>query len=173
MTLVDLLTALTSTAIGCGLLLSGHSKQRHFVRWWQLLDHYRLLPAALKPLVARGLPVLEMALGAGLLLPWLSPLAAAACVPLFLLFALAISVNWASGLSRFDCGCFFGSHKRAPHAAYLLVRALFLAELATALALLPAAPLAVQLGSLALVAIAALLWLAWQTLRQPSTFNHA
>jgi uncharacterized membrane protein YphA (DoxX/SURF4 family) len=68
---------------------------------------YDLLPESLVPLVGHGLPVLEILVGACLLLGLLVRVNAAVSVVLLLAFIVGISSAWARGLS-IECGCFGG-----------------------------------------------------------------
>jgi hypothetical protein len=69
------------------------------------LAAYRLLPEAFVALAARLLPVLETAIGAGILLPATRAMALATLAGLMALYALAIAVNLARGRRNIDCGC--------------------------------------------------------------------
>lgn len=71
-----------------------------------VVRNYRLLPEALVRPVALGLPVIELALAAGLLVPATSPLAAAGIIALLLGFAAAMAINLRRGRLSIDCGCF-------------------------------------------------------------------
>jgi uncharacterized membrane protein YphA (DoxX/SURF4 family) len=71
------------------------------------VSSYRILPQSLVAPVAFGLPVLEMALAALILLGFATR-AMAICVGLlFIVFIAGIISVWARGLS-IDCGCFGG-----------------------------------------------------------------
>ncbi|MDF1585620.1 MauE/DoxX family redox-associated membrane protein [Marinimicrococcus flavescens] len=71
-----------------------------------VVRNYRLLPeAAVRP-VALGLPVLELLLAAGLLVPATSRAAAGGVAVLLLAFAAAMAVNIRRGRVNIDCGCF-------------------------------------------------------------------
>lgn len=158
-----LLDALLQAGLGALLVHGGLRKQRRFVQWWQALAQYRVLPAALRPLIAHGMPLLEIALGAGLALPLFDDAAALAASALFGMFALAVAGNWAAGVARFDCGCQFGS--RRSHAAVVLLRALALALLAGASLALPDAHALLALVAAAAAVLALLIGLAWRELR--------
>jgi uncharacterized membrane protein YphA (DoxX/SURF4 family) len=66
---------------------------------------YRLLPEALVPAAAFGLPVIEIAVGAALLAGIFVRTAAIATAVMLALYIAAIASVWARGLS-IDCGCF-------------------------------------------------------------------
>ncbi len=69
--------------------------------------NYRLLPEWVVPTVGHGLPILEILLGACLLVGVFTRAAAVVSVLLFLAFLVGISSAWIRGLS-IDCGCFGG-----------------------------------------------------------------
>jgi uncharacterized membrane protein YphA (DoxX/SURF4 family) len=68
---------------------------------------YRIVPDALVSPIAVGLPVLEMALAAMILLGFATRLMAVCVGLLFVVFIAGIISAWARGLS-IDCGCFGG-----------------------------------------------------------------
>jgi uncharacterized membrane protein len=70
--------------------------------------NYRLLPERLVRPVVLGLPLVELAAAAGLVLPASRPVAAAALVVLLLAFAAAMAVNLRRGRRDIDCGCHLG-----------------------------------------------------------------
>lgn len=74
------------------------------------LAAYRLLPQGLLDVAARGIPLLEIALGAGLLVPATRSLALVGVALLMLGYALAIGINLARGRSYIDCGCGGAAH---------------------------------------------------------------
>ncbi len=73
-----------------------------------ILHNYRLLPEGVERPVAEMLPILELLLAFGLLLPPARPWAAIASALLLLLFAAAMGVNILRGRTEIDCGCFIG-----------------------------------------------------------------
>lgn len=73
---------------------------------------YRLLPEGLVPTVAYGLPVLEIGLGALLILGLAVRLAAGLSAVLLLVFLAGLASAWARGL-QIDCGCFGGGEVAA------------------------------------------------------------
>lgn len=85
-------------------LAAGLSKLRAPDALADAVGRYRLLPARLVPLVARGLPPLEAGAGALLLAGALSRPAAALAAALLVAFAGAMAVNLWQG-RRFACGC--------------------------------------------------------------------
>jgi uncharacterized membrane protein YphA (DoxX/SURF4 family) len=68
---------------------------------------YDLLPEAVVPTVGHLLPVLEVVLGALLVLGLLTRAAGAASALLFLAFIVGIASVWARGI-EIECGCFGG-----------------------------------------------------------------
>lgn len=71
---------------------------------------YRIVPDALVSPMAVGLPVLEMALAAMILLGFATRLMAVCVGLLIVVFIAGIVSAWARGLS-IDCGCFGGGGK--------------------------------------------------------------
>ena len=68
---------------------------------------YQLLPESLVPVIGHGLPVLELVVGACLLVGLVvRPMAVLSAVML-VAFIIGISAAWARGLS-IECGCFGG-----------------------------------------------------------------
>jgi uncharacterized membrane protein YphA (DoxX/SURF4 family) len=85
--------------------------------WPKLLDPdgtvrsvraFRLVPEALVPAFGYGLPMLELALAALLLVGLLTRPAAAVVGVLLVMFMIGIAAAWARGLS-IECGCFGAS----------------------------------------------------------------
>jgi uncharacterized membrane protein YphA (DoxX/SURF4 family) len=105
---------------------------------------YQLLPEALVPPVAFGLPVLEIAVGLALLAGVFVRTAAIASAVLLIVFVAAVGSAWARGL-QIDCGCFGdGGEVGAGDTAYPaeIVRDLALLLVALALARWPRSRLA-------------------------------
>jgi hypothetical protein len=74
------------------------------------LAAYRLLPQSLLDVAARGIPLLEIALGAGMLVPATRSIALVGVALLMIGYALAIGINLARGRSYIDCGCGGAAH---------------------------------------------------------------
>jgi hypothetical protein len=74
------------------------------------LAAYGLLPQALVPLVARLLPILEVALAVAILVPVTRPPALLALAALVVLYAVAMAINLLRGRHDIDCGCGGASH---------------------------------------------------------------
>jgi hypothetical protein len=93
------------------------------------LAAYRLVPGPLLEPMARALPFLEFALGAGVLLPATRVAALAGTAALLVAYAAAIAVNLVRGRSYIDCGCGGAAH---PLSWGLVLRNLLLAAAAVA-----------------------------------------
>jgi uncharacterized membrane protein YphA (DoxX/SURF4 family) len=91
------------------------------------LTAYRLLPQQTVNVVARALPVLEVLIGACILLPATRTPALIALTALVLLYATAIGFNLVRGRRDIDCGCGGESH---PLSWGLVLRNLVLAAAA-------------------------------------------
>jgi hypothetical protein len=71
----------------------------------QVITDYQILPTALSPLLARTLPLIELAAGIALLIP-MSRFAALGTVTLLLTsYSIAIAINIVRGRRDIDCGC--------------------------------------------------------------------
>jgi len=99
---------------------------------------YDLTPAALTPLAAAVVPLLEVGVAAGLCAGGTHAAAAASGVLLLLAYAGAIGVNLARGRRDLSCGC-FGPNDRQPIAPWMVWRNLMLAAVLGALLLPPGA----------------------------------
>lgn len=170
--LADLLLSLVLLTYGVWLMQAGWSKQhRYWLRWHQALAHYRLLPATLRPMLARTIPSAEVGLGLALCLPWTDRIALPAVAGLMLLFAVALAGNLALGVTRFDCGCTPGD--RRPHAGWLLVRALLLAALAGGLSQFPEPAIGPRLLAALALAVVILPLAGWANLQRHSSPSRA
>lgn len=78
----------------------------------QEIEAYRLVPTVIAQATAVYLPWLEIAIGAGVLLPWTVRGAACLQAGLMVVFIVALSLAWARGLD-ITCGCFGGGAKAA------------------------------------------------------------
>jgi Methylamine utilisation protein MauE len=74
------------------------------------LAAYRLLPQTLVVPVARLLPIVESALGVGILIPATRPAALLLLAGLVLVYGLAMAVNLLRGRHDIDCGCGGATH---------------------------------------------------------------
>lgn len=77
---------------------------------------YDLLPESLVPTVGHLLPVVEVVVGAALVLGLLTRGAAVISALLFVMFIVGIASVWARGIS-IECGCFGGGGAKAGAAA--------------------------------------------------------
>jgi uncharacterized membrane protein YphA (DoxX/SURF4 family) len=101
-------TTVVRLGLATVLALAGWAKVTEPPRLQKLaVSSYQILPDGLVSVVGIGLPVLELALAALLVLGFAIRLAAAACGLLMIVFIAGIISVWARGLS-IDCGCFGG-----------------------------------------------------------------
>ena len=90
----------------CGLFLyAGIAKLSDPTGFAQDVSHYRLLPDALTPLIALGLPVLEVVTAVALLLPGYARGGAVLSALMLFGFALGMAQAKLRGIDL-DCGCF-------------------------------------------------------------------
>lgn len=86
-------------------LLAALAKLRDIELFQAVLDDYQLLPSPLVAVIARVLPMLELAAGV-LLLPVASRLwGSALALALLVLVSGAVAINLRRGRSRITCGC--------------------------------------------------------------------
>ena len=106
MTMIDPLLQLT-LAIPLALLffLAARHKQADGLHFQAQLAAYELLPTALLPAASRLLPIAELAVALGLLLPQSRGPAALLAGGLLLGYAAAMAVNLRRGRNHIDCGC--------------------------------------------------------------------
>jgi Methylamine utilisation protein MauE len=116
----------------CALLFvsAALQKLRARARFAEVLGAYRVLPAAAVQL-AMLVPLLELTLGTGLLVPVTRTAAAGAGAALLALYAGAIALNLARGRRDLACGC-GGTDAARPIAPWMVVRNLLLAALLAA-----------------------------------------
>jgi hypothetical protein len=95
-----------SMAVGLVFMLAGAGKLRHRDLFPGVVANYRLLPASMVAPVAAVLPVMEMIIGANLLVRGMAvSVYAATAMALLLIFAAAMAINIARGRRHIDCGC--------------------------------------------------------------------
>lgn len=87
------------------LLVGAWQKLRDPVVFAGAVENYRLLPTALVPLVARGLPLVEGGAGVLLLYPDTCFLGGMLTLGLLATVTLAVVINLLRGHTRIDCGC--------------------------------------------------------------------
>lgn len=135
-------------------------KLRDLPRFGAVLRAYRVLPAGLT--FAWPLPLVELTMAAGLLIPLTRAAAALAGAGLLGVYALAMALNLARGRRELACGC-GGANERRPISAWMVVRNALLAALLAAISL-PWAARPLQLLDLFTVgfglAVAALLYMS-------------
>ena len=101
----DLLGLLLRLVLGGVVLVAGALKVGHLETSARAVRAYQLLPFDLAGVVGYGLPVLELAIGALLLLGLFTRVSAVVAGLLMVAFIIGIASAWARGLS-IDCGCF-------------------------------------------------------------------
>lgn len=109
-------------------------KLRHRDEFFGVLRNFRLLPGLALAPVALLLPLAELAVAAGLLIPATVPVAAGAAALLFAVFGAAIAINILRGRSHIDCGC-MRNGMRQELSWWLVARNLVLVLLAAGLAI--------------------------------------
>ncbi|MFI4868451.1 MAG: MauE/DoxX family redox-associated membrane protein [Steroidobacterales bacterium] len=130
--------AIGSLIVGCFAVLfasAASHKLRHLEKFSQIFADYGLPPAFNRWRVAWLVPLLEIAIAAGLLPPVSRAAAAALGAGLLLSYAFAIALNLRAGRDAIACGC-GGLDDRRPIAAWMVWRNLLLA-IVLALAMLP------------------------------------
>lgn len=133
-------------AIALSLLLSyvlvdaGLHKLRDPLRYGAVIDDYRLLPSGSGARLALPLGLVEVGIGAVLLLPTVREPGLVAALCLIAAYSSAIAVNLLRGRRDIDCGC--GAPDQAQHLspALLLRNGLLLAVAAVLFAAPAAAP---------------------------------
>lgn len=101
------LALLARLVVGCVWIVAGALKLPDPAESVRAVRAYQLLPESVVPTVGHLLPVLEVVLGACLVLGLLTRLASLVSVLLLAAFVLGISWAWARGL-QIECGCFGG-----------------------------------------------------------------
>lgn len=92
---------------------AGLHKLAHLKTFERSLEAYDIAPPSLLPLLGRLLPILELALAAGLLNARTRPAAGVAGALLLTVYAAAIALNLHRGRRDLDCGCMgFGAQSR-------------------------------------------------------------
>jgi uncharacterized membrane protein YphA (DoxX/SURF4 family) len=114
--------------LGGVLLLAGVTKLLDRESFRSAVSEYEVLPAGVEGAFAGAVPIIEVTLGALLLLGIGTAASAALAMLLFLSFAFAIGVNLSRG-RHFDCHC-FGTVQSDPIGAGALARSLTLAFVA-------------------------------------------
>jgi len=101
----DVVGLLARLVLGIVLVVAGALKVGHLETSARAVRAYQLLPYDVAGWVGYGLPVLELAVGALLVLGLFTRTAAVVGGLLMVVFVAGIASAWARGLS-IDCGCF-------------------------------------------------------------------
>ena len=123
------LATAVGTLLGLVFLTAAFAKVRDIARFRETVAQYRLMPEGLVGAGSVALPVVEIAVGSGLLLGVRVALLPAAA--LLGLFAAAVAINLRRGRTHIDCGC-GGADGRRPISRALVRHDLILAALALA-----------------------------------------
>jgi uncharacterized membrane protein YphA (DoxX/SURF4 family) len=102
---LDLLGLVLRLVLGTVLVAAGSLKLGHLETSARAVRAYQLFPHDVAGYIGYALPVLELAVGALLVLGVLTRGAAVVAGLLMLAFVIGIASAWARGLS-IDCGCF-------------------------------------------------------------------
>jgi hypothetical protein len=92
-------------ALSLLLISASRHKLRARRRFQASLAAYELLPGSLLPLASGVLPVLELLIGAALLIPSCWPAAGPVAAALLSAYAFAMAINLIRGREAIDCGC--------------------------------------------------------------------
>lgn len=139
------------------------SKLGHAEEFYGVVRNFRILPDGASRAVAMVLPVVELAVAAGLLIRSLAVPAAVTAAGLLMIFAVALAINVMRGRTAIDCGCFRNGLKQ--QVSWLMVlRNAALTAVALAVAILlpqtPAAGLAQTFVGIAAGSVAMLLYVS-------------
>jgi uncharacterized membrane protein YphA (DoxX/SURF4 family) len=121
--------AIGSLIVGCFVLLfvsAASHKLRDLKQFAHVFAGYNIAPAVNRWRLSWLVPMAEILVALGLLLPVSRAAAAAAAAALLLSYAIAITINLRAGRSAIACGC-GGPDQRRPIAAWMVWRNLLLA----------------------------------------------
>ncbi|GAB3565352.1 DoxX family membrane protein [Amycolatopsis endophytica] len=104
---LDAVGTLVRLGLAAVWLVSGVAKISDSGQTYLAVKAYDVLPGALLHPVATALPLLELALGAFLLLGLVTRWVGVASAALLVVFIAGVAQSWARGLT-IDCGCFGG-----------------------------------------------------------------
>ena len=160
-----------SLALPLALLffLAAHHKLTEGAHFDAQLGAYEVLPETVLPIVARLLPILELAIAVLLLLPATRTAAAFAAAALVCLYALGMLVNLIRGRTDIDCGC----DAQPQEISYWLVLRNAVLASAALVAAMPAAPRPLGALDFALVGLFALLLAASYAMAGQLIANHS
>lgn len=113
-------TRAAGAALSIIFLVGAWQKLKDLVIFTGAVENYRLLPEAMVPLVARSLPLVEMAAGILLLFPETVHLGGALALMLLMTVTGAVVINLGRGHTSIDCGC--GGMSSQPLSWALVVR---------------------------------------------------
>lgn len=116
------------------------SKLGHAEEFYGVVRNFRILPDGGSRVTALLLPVVEIAVAAGLLIGATAVPAALAAAALLAVFGAAIAVNVLRGRTWIDCGCFRNGLKQQIGWALVARNALMAGAALAVAGLLPAAP---------------------------------
>jgi hypothetical protein len=157
-----------SVSLRCVLALLFAAAAWHKVsdhaRFASTLEAYQLLPTWLGKGVAKGLPMLEIAIAVSFLSPVYRLVAIGGAV-LLVVYSVAIAINLARGRRYIDCGC-FGRAARVPLSETLLVRNVVLIAAAAAASLPVGARPLVWMDTFTAVAVVTVTTLLWGSIRR-------
>jgi len=114
---------------------AGLHKLRHIRRFEEIISSYALMPALERLRISRAVPILEIAVAAGLLVDVWRPYAGTAGIVLLLAYAGAIAINLRRGRRNIACGC-GGPDERRPISGWMVWRNILI-SLVLAVALQP------------------------------------
>lgn len=114
------------------------SKLGHAEEFYGVVRNFRILPDGLSRLTALVLPVVELAVAAGLLIRATAVPAAIVGAALLTVFGMAIGINVLRGRTSIDCGCFRNGLKQQVGWALVVRNAAMAGAALIVAALLPA-----------------------------------
>lgn len=126
-------TSFALTVLVVVFAFAGVRKLRSLETFEGVVHNFRLLPEPLVRPVAYGLPVAEVALALGLIVPAIRGGAGTIAAALLGVFTLAVAINLIRGRREIDCGC-FSSELKQRLSWWLVLRNVALGGLAVAVA---------------------------------------
>jgi hypothetical protein len=117
---------LMATSLALLFASAGAHKLRDLGQFEQIFSAYGLIPAGLPARISRLVPILEIAVAAGLVIKASRPYAGALGILLLSAYAIAIAVNLRRGRRDLACGC-GGPDERRPIAGWMVWRNLMIA----------------------------------------------
>lgn len=120
MSLAGTLQLWISLSLAALFALSALPKLTRPAAFMDSLGSYRFLPGFLMPACAILVPVVELAVAAGLCFPSTRPIALAAAAAMLAVYCVAVGAAWWLGAGGEDCGC--GGDEGVPIGGWLLAR---------------------------------------------------